>query len=383
MMIGVAACGDDSGSDESGTASEGGGEASGEPVKIGVALPLTGAAAAYGEESQCGTELAVEEINAGGGILDGREVKLVYEDDMGTPEGGVTAVQKLINNEGVSAITGGMNSSVVLAEVSVTKDSMLQVNMAAQADAITMDGGEYLFQVNNTVTQNAEAFNSWIVDELQPKSLVYLGENTAFNAGVLETLQADMSAADIEVADSGQYEADTRDFAPILNKLKSAGADTLYIADAFPARTAVILQQVRQIGGFETVLLAPGVVSQGMIDAAGDDMTGVITGEIYIPSLENERNEEFVAAIEEACGRPPGKVELVSYEAIKVIAGAMDEAGGTDDYDAISEAIRSTTFETPRGELGFDDMGRAGAENFYIQKVEDGGLTLETEWAVS
>ena len=86
-----------------------------DPVRIGVAAPFTGAAAGYGRDAKMGAEMAAAEINAAGGILGGRQIELVYEDDKGTPQGGVAAVQKLMSEHRVQAITGGTNSSVVLA----------------------------------------------------------------------------------------------------------------------------------------------------------------------------------------------------------------------------------------------------------------------------
>lgn len=121
-----------------------------DPVRIGLAMPLSGAAATYGNDGRQGAELAAEEVNAAGGILGGRKLELIYEDDKGTPQGGVAAVQKLMTVGRAKVITGGMNSSVVLAESSVTRNKILQVNMGAQADAITDQGSPFLFQVNNT-----------------------------------------------------------------------------------------------------------------------------------------------------------------------------------------------------------------------------------------
>src|SRR5437773_2207842 len=81
-----------------------------EPVKIGMVMPFSGPAAAYGLEARQGAELAVEEINASGGILGGRQLQLVFEDDKGTPQGAVGATQKQISVNKVDAVLGGMGS---------------------------------------------------------------------------------------------------------------------------------------------------------------------------------------------------------------------------------------------------------------------------------
>ena len=346
-----------------------------DPVKIGVAAPLSGAAATYGKETRAGAELAAEEINAKGGILGGRKIELVFEDDKGTPQGGVAAVQKLISVNRAKAITGGTNSSVVLAETAITKNKVLHVNAAAQADAITDPGSPWLFQVNNTVSANSHAFNDYIVNVVKPKTVAYMGENTEFNKTVLEELRKSLKAAGIELVNVSTYDSDTNDFTSILTKIKSLNPDVLYVADAYPARAAQLWKQVRQMGGFKKELMSPGVVTGGMIAPSDGAMNGVITGEIYMPTLEGDANKAFVEAYKKKNGVEPGKGPLVSYEAVKVIAAGMDKAGSDSDYDKISAAIRSTPLATPRGELKFGDKNRASAPFFFIQQAKNGELT--------
>ena len=346
-----------------------------DPVKIGVAAPLSGAAATYGKETRAGAELAAEEINAKGGILGGRTIALVFEDDKGPPQGGVAAVQKLISVNRAKAITGGTNSSVVLAETAITKNKVLHVNAAAQADAITDPGSPWLFQVNNTVSANSHAFNDYIVNVVKPKTVAYMGENTEFNKTVLEELRKSLKAAGIELVNVSTYDSDTNDFTSILTKIKSLNPDVLYVADAYPARAAQLWKQVRQMGGFKKELMSPGVVTGGMIAPSDGAMNGVITGEIYMPTLEGDANKAFVEAYKKKNGVEPGKGPLVSYEAVKVIAAGMDKAGSDSDYDKISAAIRSTPLATPRGELKFGDKNRASAPFFFIQQVKNGELT--------
>ncbi|RYZ13218.1 MAG: ABC transporter substrate-binding protein [Comamonadaceae bacterium] len=347
-----------------------------DPVRIGVAVPLSGPAATYGNESKLGTDLAAEKINAAGGILGGRMIEMVYEDDKGTPQGGVAAVQKLMSVMRVKAITGGTNSSVVLAESSITRNKILQVNAAAQADAITDQGSPWLFQVNNTVSANSRGFNKYITDVLKPKKVAYMGENTEFNKTVLEYLKASLAAAKIELVDVSTYDADTNDFTSIITKIKSLNPDLLYVADAYPARASQLWKQVRQLGGFPKEAMSPGVVTPGMIKPADGAMNGVLTGEIFVATEDTPANKAFVADVRKKANIDPGKGTLVSYEAVMVIAGAMDKAGTDSDYAKISQALRSNAWPSPRGSLKFDAKGRATAPYFYIQQVKDGALTL-------
>jgi branched-chain amino acid transport system substrate-binding protein len=345
-----------------------------DPVKIGLALPLSGAAATYGQELQRGAEYAADLVNQRGGILGGRKIELVFEDEKGTPQGGVAAVQKLMSVGRVKAITGGTNSSVVLAESSVTKKRILQVNAGAQADAITDQGSPWLFQVNNTVSLNSESFNAYVVKTLKPKSVAYMGENSEFNKTVLEKLKASLQAAGIELVSTSTYDAETNDFTSILTKIKASNPDMIYVADAYPARAAQLWKQVRQLGGFKIEVMSPGVVTPGMIKPSEGAMNGVITGEIFMASDPGAEGKEFVENYQKKFNSSPGKGELVIFEAINLIAAAMDKAGTDSDYDKISKVIRENSWPSPRGLLKFDEKGRARAPYFYIQRVENGAV---------
>ncbi|RJF69769.1 ABC transporter substrate-binding protein [Rhodopseudomonas palustris] len=346
-----------------------------ETVRIGIAAPLSGAAATYGQDSKRGAELAVEEINNAGGILGGRKIELVFEDEKGSPQGGVAAVQKLISMGRVKAITGGTNSSVVLAESSVTRNRILQVNAGAQADAITEQGSPWLFQVNNTVSANAMSFNAYIVDKLKPKTVAYMGENTEFNKTVLELLRESLKKANIELVNVSTYDAETNDFTSIITKIKSLNPEMIYVADAYPARAAQLWKQIRQLGGFPKEVMSPGVVVPGMLAPSEGAMDGVITGEIFMVPGADDKANAFIEAYRKKYNLDPGKGNLVIYEAVKTIAAAMDKAGTDSDYDKISKTLRDNAWPSPRGELKFDAKGRARAPNFYIQQVKGGKLT--------
>lgn len=347
-----------------------------DPVRIGLALPLSGAAAVYGHEVKLGADLAAEKINAAGGILGGRKIELVYEDDKGTPQGGVAAVQKLMSVGRVKVVTGGTNSSVVLAESAITRNKMLQVNMGAQADAITAQGNPWLFQINNTVSANSRNFNGYITNVLKPKTVAYMGENTEFNKTVLDLLKNSLSAANIELVNVSTYDADTNDFTSIITKIKSLNPDLLYVSDAYPARASQLWKQTRQLGGFKHEVMSPGVVTPGMIKPADGAMNGVITGEIFVVSEDSPANQAFVAEVRKKAGIDPSKSTLVAYEGITVIASALDKAGTDSDYNKIAQTIRDNVWTTPRGDLKFDEKGRSTAPFFYIQQVKDGELVL-------
>lgn len=347
-----------------------------DPVLFGMVMPFSGPAATYGAEARQGAELAVEEINGAGGILGGRKVQLVFEDDKGTTQGAVAATQNQISVNHVDAILGGMGSQLALAQSAVTKNRMLLVNTAAQADAITEQGNTWLFQINSTTSANAQVFNRYIVDSIKPKTVAFIGENTEFARPLLEMLKSDLAAANIQLVNASMYEADINDYTSILTRVKSLNPDLVYVADGAPARLSQLWKQAREIGGFQAEVTVPGVITPSVIAASGNALEGVVTGDIFSAEEQLEDTEAFVSAFRAKYKTAPSKVQLVVYVGTKLVAAAMDKAGTSTDYAKIAQTLRDNTWPSARGAMTFDQKGRALAPYFYIQKVQGPSLVL-------
>ena len=353
-----------------------------DPVIFGMVMPMTGGTAGYGKDGKMAADLAAEQINAAGGILGGRQIELVYEDEKGTPQDGVAAVQKLMTRGGAKVIIAGMNSSITLAESAITKNRILHVNPGAQADAITEQGSPWLFQINNTTTGNANTFHRYLLHTMKPKTVAFMGENTEFNKALLENFKHAVEESDAELVEIANYDGTTTDFTSIITRLKAASPEMIYVVDAYPARTAQIWKQIRQQGGFPMEAHSAGTVQQSAILPAEGAMEGVVTGDIFIAEGATGAMADFINAHREKYNVEPNKVGLVVYEAVKVVAEAMDKAGTDSDYDLIAKTIRDNVWTTPRGELTFDEKGRSKAPFFYIHTVKGDNVALRETFEV-
>lgn len=353
-----------------------------DPVKIGVVLPMTGSTAVYGKDGKAAADWAAREINAAGGILGGRQIELIYDDEKGVPQEGVAAVQKLMTQSRVHGIVAGMNSSVTLAESAMTKNRIIHINPAAQADAITEQNSPWLFQVNNTTSTNAKVFHSYLINGMKPKTIAFMAENTEFAKALLQNLQTALEGSEVKLIETASYDVNTTDFTSIITRIRAASPDMLYLVDAAPARTAQIWKQIRQMGGFPMEAHSAGTVFASSIVAAEGAMEGVISGDIFITEGAEGAMLDFIEKARVETGGEPNKVSMVVYEAIHLMAAAMDKAGTDRDYQKIADTLRAETWATPRGNIGFDDKGRAQAPYFYIQEVKGEGVTLREVFEV-
>jgi branched-chain amino acid transport system substrate-binding protein len=331
--------------------------AKGENVKIGIALPLTGPAALYGTQAQEGGQLAAEMINASGGILGGRQIELLFEDDTAKPEVGVQAYSKLIDRDNVDAVSGGVNSSVSMATKEVAKDKILNVVTISKAPDVMDDRDPYRFRLNSTNDMDGALFHEFIKTTLKPKTVAIIAENTDYGQAEIEALQANWSGADApKIVATEYFELTETDYTNSLTKLRAAEAEALYVVGSAIEVNSGVFKQAYQLGFKDKMkLLAPGNLNTKFDELAGPGAEGVISADLYLNTLDNPMNKEFVAAFEKKFNYQPEKIQVLGFEAVWLIAKAMDEAGSSSDYQAISDIIAGKEWDMPRGKVKYVD----------------------------
>ena len=151
-------------------------------VKVGIVLPLTGSMAKFGEIEKQSFEMALEEINAAGGI-NGKKLDLLIEDTTGRPDVGRSVAEKLITKDKVVMIGGGYSSSVTYAAAGVCQQNRMPflVNTGS-ADKITSSGWDYVYRLNPPVSKYASAVESLMTEVVKPKTVAILHENSLFGS---------------------------------------------------------------------------------------------------------------------------------------------------------------------------------------------------------
>lgn len=349
-----------------------------EPVKFGVVLPMTGVAALYGKQVTNGINVAVDMINKSGGILGGRPIKVFTEDDKANPEEGVSATKKLITQDKVSVITGGVNSSVSLAQVQVTKDAkMFQVVTVSKAPAIRQQGNPYLVALNSTTDMDGLFFHKYIADNLKPKTVAVLVENTDYGKAEVAALQKDWAGeGSPKIVDTEWFNLTDTDWTVQLTKIKGLNPDAIYVTVASPSSNGAIFNQIKETGYKGMKLMAPGNLNKDVIKLAGDGVEGLISADIYANSAGNADNKAFVDAFKAKYNdEMPEKMEVLGFESVYVVAKAMDKVGTDSDYAKIVDVLKSNSWNTPRGVLKFDSNGQAQA-SLMAQEVKKGQITV-------
>lgn len=348
------------------------------PVKIGVILPMTGPAALYGEQTSRGVQLAAKLINDAGGILGRRPVKIYLEDDQANPVEGVNAVKKLMNREGTKLITGGVNSSVSLAELQVTKEAgLLHLVTVSTAPAIREQGHPSLFALQPTNTMKDDFALPWIAQNLKPSKVVVLAENTDYGRVELDELKKNWGPSGPKIIATEIFQLGDSDFTIQLNKFKAMKPDLFYIATAAPSTIGAIIKQAYEIGFKTTIFLAPGNLNMDVIRLAGPATEGVMCADYYVNILDTPGNKRFVKQYQEMYKNLPEKMEMLGYESITILSKALDMCGTDTDVKKISDTLRKNKWSSPRGEIVFDQKGQAkGVTKDQVLYVKGGKIAI-------
>jgi branched-chain amino acid transport system substrate-binding protein len=348
----------------------------GEPIKIGLSGALTGGDAILGQTQREGVMLAVDEINAAGGI-DGRRIELIVEDEANDPSRMAEIAQRFITRDNVDAIIGGTNDGTaqVLAQVAEQAEVPLIIPFA-NGDQITKQR-KWSFQVDVASTTFVDAISQRASKEFQKIGIVY--DDNAFGQADRDFALEDLKAMNIEpvavipITDVG------RDYTPQLTQFQSAGAAVL-IAPISGTNAAQLRKDMVRLG-YEPLILGPNSLAfQSMIDVGKEFVEEKVQ---FLDVIDETKPavQEFQKKMEAAYQKPATSgFELLGYDAMMILAHALKE-GGTDK-SKVRDALESLSgYEAVSGKAGStisysgNDHRRASPEDLVWRKVNDGKFT--------
>lgn len=334
-----------------------------EVIKIGLVSPNSGANARYGAFAQRGAELAAKEINDAGGI-DGHSVEIIPADSVCTPVEGVSATQRLINQDKVDFIIGDICSSVTLAMQPLVEDAgIVLLNAASSNPEITYKAGvggyKYSFRNYPTDEVRAASIVEYAADK-GLKKLAVLSVDSDYGRGAIQFTKKYAGAAGVELVSEDYYKEGEVDYRAVLTTIRKSGADAILmygLADTTP----IIARQMIETGlAGKLPLIGNGEFSAAAtIQAAPKAMNGAIEAAAWLPAYESEGSTAFVASYEAAYdGEEPNNHAYGHWETVHMLAQAIDEADSTD-ADAVVAALEGISFESPMGAITFDDHHQA------------------------
>jgi branched-chain amino acid transport system substrate-binding protein len=358
LLLPVAACG---------PAQEGGG--GGEDVTIGAIFPLTGASTHEGIDERRGVELAMEQINADGGI-DGRNLKVIFEDSESRPEAGTDAAHKLIDVNNVPAIIGVFSSGVTLPAAAYAQEQGVVMVNPGSTSPKCAEVGDYFFSTIGLDHLMGSEQAKLALEEGYGKVAV-LVPNNPFGIGMEEWMVKTFEEAGAEVTSIIEYPLEQTDYRAELQRLFEGDPEAI-LYTAYGEESKILTRQAMEMGHEAQWIGGYLTMCTGVADPEA------VEGHIGLePSYHLPAGQDFEEAFVEKFGEEPaGPFSYLAYDAAWLIALAMRE-GGTD-ADSIRDALPSVaeSYDAASGEIRFDENGQRASQPYDRLIYTDGSVEL-------
>jgi branched-chain amino acid transport system substrate-binding protein len=349
-------------------------------ILIGASVPDTGPAAAPAVWQRWGYQLALDEVNAAGGVL-GRRVELLAYDNRCNPSEAVNVANKLIEAK-VVAILGAHCSSATLATMPLIADAHVAlVDGVASSPKITemsgVGGNQWAFRINPSDDDMMNALGLYLGQNSKLKRIAVLGEDTDFGRGGAAAFAAVAKKNGLEIISTDFHPQSYPDFTSLLTRIQQSKPDAIALFQLagdqlnFLRNAMQLGVRIPYIGRFD-----PGGNNLQIIQAGG--MEGSITAWTYSYLVDTPENKAFAAEIEKQHKTTPVLQTWAGYDVMRLVLKAIKEAGSTDPT-AIRDALKEIEFTNVMGApVKFDDHNQAG-KLVLIEGVADRKVTILKE----
>lgn len=351
--------------------------AQGKAVNVGVVVPLSGANAQFGINSRNGIELVADEINAAGGIksLGGAKINLIVADSTSTPTTAATVAQRLITQNQVVAILGAFASSLTIAISEVTERRDIPLLTMSFSDQITERGFKNIFQVVSKASVIGKAqFDHTVAiaaaagEKIQRAAIMY--EDTAYGTSQAAGLRAAAKAAGIELVMDDAYPLGITDVTPLINKLRSSGAQVVFPVSYLNDSLLIIRSMRQQQIDIPAVGGAAGYVIPDFEKGLGQFAEGVLS----ISPANYDLAPEYTERFRKRFGYFMVHEALEHAVAMSVLAQALEKAKSAKPA-AVRDVLRSTRFTE-----GWAKAMTGGAVVFDKTGLNTLAVPVMTQW---
>ena len=347
-----------------------------ETIKIGALGPLTGPLAIYGVSATNGLKLAIDEINANGGIL-GKQVELNLLDEKGDSTEAVNAYNKLVD-WGMVALVGDITSkpSVAVAEVAA-QDGIPMITPTGTQLNIT-EAGSNIFRVCFTDPYQGEVLAKFAKESLKAKTAAVVVNNSSdYSDGVANAFIAEAEKQGIEVVAKEGYSDGDKDFKAQLTKIAQKNPDILFVPDYYE-QDGLIAIQAREVG-IKSVIVGPDGwdgVAKTVDKSSYSAIENVYFANHYSVKDSNEKIQNFITNYKAKYNDEPSAFSALSYDAAYILKAAI-EKNGSVDKESLAKAIKEIEFAGITGSLKYDEKNNP-VKGVTMIKIVNGDYTFDS-----
>jgi branched-chain amino acid transport system substrate-binding protein len=300
-------------------------------IKVGEYASLTGKEAGFGQTSHHGVTLAIEEINAAGGVL-GKQIELAYEDNQTKPGESATAVKKLISRDKVIALIGEVSSTRSLEAAPIAQQSKIPMIAPAATNEKVTQVGNYIFRVCFIDPFQGRVMARFAHDDLKAKKVAILSSvSNAYSLGLARVFKETFIASGGEVIASKNFSEGDKDFRAQLTAVKAANVDAVFVPSYY-TEAALIVRQARDLGITIPFFGGDGWEDEQLLKIAGSALNGCYYSTHFSAENTDPAVKKFVQRYKARWdGEVPGAFSALGYDSIYVLADGIKRAGTTDE----------------------------------------------------
>jgi branched-chain amino acid transport system substrate-binding protein len=358
----------------------GGGTSSTGTIKVGAYGSMTGPQAAFGEMSIDGFSLAMDEVNAAGGVLGGRKIELITGDDQSKAEDAATVVTKLVTQDKVAAVLGEVASSNSLAAAPICQAGKVPMITPASTNVKVTQQGDYIFRVCFMDDFQGDVMSRFAYNTLKARKGAILKDTKSdYSKGLTDSITSYFTKLGGQIAGAPlEYSQNDPDFRAQLTEVKNRNVDVIFIPGYYND-VGIIIKQARELGVTVPIVGGDGWDSDPLFDIGGPALANSFYATHFTAVDPSPVVQNFVSSFKKKYGKEPDANAALAYDAAKLLCDAFGRAGTTEG-DKVRDAIRATrNFAGVTGSISIDAGGNAVKSATIIECKVDGGKAHRTQ----
>ncbi|MHC8370005.1 branched-chain amino acid ABC transporter substrate-binding protein [Pseudomonas sp. MDT1-85] len=346
-------------------------------VKIGVAGPMTGANAAFGEQYMKGAQAAADAVNAAGGV-NGEKIVLVKGDDACEPKQAVTVAKDLTNQKVAGVVGHFCSSSTIPASEIYDEAGIIAITPGSTNPAVTERGLSAMFRMCGRDDQQGIVAGDYIVDVLKGKKVVVLHDKDTYGQGLADATKAQLAKRGVTPV---LYEGLTRgekDFSTIVTKIRGAGADVVYFGGLHP-EAGPLVRQLREQGLKDIKFMSDdGIVTDELVTTAGGPQ--FVDGVLMTFGADPRMLPDSKTVVDEfrKKGTEPEGYTLYAYASVQALAAAFNGSKSNSGEKA-AEWLKKNPVKTVMGEKTWDAKGDLKVSDYVVYQWDKDGKYHQLE----
>lgn len=336
-------------------------------IKVGIAGPMTGDQSKMGTDFKNGVTLAIDEWNAGGGVV-GKKIEMLIGDDQHDPKQAVSVANKMVN-EGVTGVIGHFNSNCSIPASDVYNSAGIpMITPASTNPQLTEKGYRGVFRVCGRDDQQGKVASAFVTGQLKVKKAAVIHDKTTYGQGLADEFRKSLGDK-VEVVYYGGIVQGDKDFKSVLTAIKEKRPELVFFGGIYP-EAGLLLRQAKEIG-----LKAPFMSGDGTIDPKFIEIAGPGAAEgTYLTFSPDPNNvptaKEFIEKYRARFGEI-GPYSIYAYDAANILLAAIKEANSTEGK-AIIDKLHSLEFNSAIGRIKFDEKGDVTTAPYVIWITKEG-----------